>query len=628
MWATRRTDPSRRTALLAIAATVALVACTSIGPPSAPAPALERAEQYAQSGRHEEAARAFEALAATASGAAAGELQLRAAREWLAAHRPDDAARALAAARGTGGPILASEAKLVEIELRLARGDAQRAWDELTALPRPATGAAAARYFDVRRRAAFATGHYPEGVRAALARESFLPTPEARRAARSELLAELRAAVEQGARLAPGNERDPIVRGWLELGVIAATAATMPTTIGPAIQQWRSRYPAHPANDVVRSDIEMAGATHGAVRRAHIALLLPVSGRHAAAAAQIRDGFFTAYYQSAAGLAGNTGPRVRVYDTANSSVADAIARASAAGATVIVGPLLREEVSAAAGYAAVRPPILALNFLAAGEIAPDGFYQFALSPENEARSIAERLASQGLRQGVALVPAGEWGARVLAAFTEALGAAGGRLVGSATYYPADNDYSVPITEVLGIDASKARHRRLEQLLGTKLAFQPRRRGDARFIFAPSQAQTARQLRPQLRFHYAGDLPTYSTSDAYEPDTTANLDLEGLIFPDMPWVFGVGARSLEVRAALQAAWGEESAARGKLFAFGYDAFLLCAAGLPAGGATDIDGLTGRLRLEGDRRVRRELVWAQIVNGQARLLGDGAPPPSGP
>lgn len=614
MWACFRNENSRRAALLAIAAASVLAACSSTGPRPGPAPTLARAEQYAQDGRHQDAARAFEALAAASSGPAAGELQLRAAREWLAARLPDEAERALAAARGAGIGAADSESQLLAIELRLARGDAQRAWAELAALPVPGAGPGAARYYDVRRRAAFATGRFAEGVRAALAREPFLAGADARRAARSELLAELRAAASGGAKFAPAPDADPVVRGWLELGPIAATAATMPTAAAPAIQRWRNRYPAHPADDVVRSDIEMAG-TAPAERVSHVALLLPVSGRVSAAAGQIRDGFFTAYYLSPP--AGR--PRIRVYDTASMSVADAIARAGDAGATVIVGPLLREEVTGAASYAGARPPVLALNFLGAGEPVPAGFYQFALSPENEARSIAERLAGQGLTRGVALVPAGDWGTRVLAAFNEALTAAGGSLVGTASYFPAENDYSAAITQVLRLDASKARHRRLEQALGTKLAFQPRRRGDAQFIFAPSQAQTARQLRPQLRFHYAGDLPTYSTSDAYEPHASANQDLDGLIFPDMPWVFGVGARTAQVRDALRSAWGEGAEERGKLFAFGFDAYQLSLA-LPAGRSADIDGLTGTLRLESDRRIRRQLVWAQIANGQARLLGD--------
>ena len=55
----------------------------------------------------------------------------------------------------------------------------------------------------------------------------------------------------------------------------------------------------------------------------------------------MRDGFLTAYYQTAAGER----PSVRIYDTGTISIADALAQASSAGANFIVGPLTREEVA-------------------------------------------------------------------------------------------------------------------------------------------------------------------------------------------------------------------------------------------------------------------------------------------
>ena len=60
------------------------------------------------------------------------------------------------------------------------------------------------------------------------------------------------------------------------------------------------------------------------------------------------------------------------------------------------------------------------------------------------------------------------------------------------------------------------------------------------------------MRPQLRYHYAGDIPTYATSDAFEPDVRANQDLDGLMFPDMPWMLG-GDLAEAVRAATRDAW---------------------------------------------------------------------------
>ena len=184
---------------------------------------------------------------------------------------------------------------------------------------------------------------------------------------------------------------------------------------------------------------------------------------------------------------------------------------------------------------------------------------------------------------------------------------------------ARTDYSPAITEVLRQSDSTARFHRLESLLGTKLQFEPRRRNDIEFIFAPAPANLERLLRPQLRFHYAGDIPTYATSEAFEPDVRANEDLEGLIFPDMPWMLG-GDLADAVRAATREAWPAGGPYRGRLFAFGFDAFRLAQAlrHSGVGGNISVAGLTGRLSLDGQRRVHRELGWAQLQHGELRLL----------
>ena len=347
----------------------------------------------------------------------------------------------------------------------------------------------------------------------------------------------------------------------------------------------------------------------------HIGLLLPITGRAAAAAISVREGFMTGYYQTPAAERS----RVRVYDTGTHSVAEALAQATNAGADFIVGPLTREEVVAAAEFSAPRAPLLALNFLPAERPPPAQFYQYALSPEDEARLAARRILDDHHRRGVALVPAGDWGERVLSAFKQELQGGGGELLGTALIDASRTDYTASITEVLRISDSTARYRRLESALGTKLQFEPRRRGDIEFIFAAAQANTERLLRPQLRFHYAGDLPTYATSDAFEPDVRANEELDGLMFPDMPWMLG-GDLADAVRAATREAWPSGGPHRGRLFAFGFDAFRLAQALRQRGAAGNISlqGLTGRLSVDAERRVHREMDWAQLHNGELRLL----------
>jgi len=346
-----------------------------------------------------------------------------------------------------------------------------------------------------------------------------------------------------------------------------------------------------------------------------VALLMPTSGRLASAGNSVLDGFITAYYQTPAAAR----LQIRIYDSAALGAAAAVAQATRDGAQLIVGPLSREEVTAAASLVGVRAPILALNFLPADHPVPQAFYQFALSPEDEARQAARRVLADGHHNGVALVPAGDWGTRVLAAFSQELQAGGGSLLAQASFDTVQTDYSPEIMQVLRISDSRARAKRLESVVGVKLEYDPRLRGDIEFIFAASQANTARLLRPQLRYHFAGNIPTYATSDSFEPSPSANQDLEGLLFPDMPWMLG-GDLSDSVRDAARKAWPTGGPNLGRLYAFGFDAYLLAAALRGTADPThlDIQGLTGRLTLDAERRVHRELVWGSVHNGQPRAL----------
>jgi len=70
-----------------------------------------------------------------------------------------------------------------------------------------------------------------------------------------------------------------------------------------------------------------------------------------------------------------------------------------------------------------------------------------LSPEDEAREVARRILADGYHAGVALVPTGDWGTRVIAAFTQELQAGGGALLAQASIDPGLADYSPEITQV-------------------------------------------------------------------------------------------------------------------------------------------------------------------------------------
>jgi outer membrane PBP1 activator LpoA protein len=603
-------NPARLLVLLAvIAATLVLTGCPSTTQRGGP-PNVDRAEQLTRNGDHAAAAAIYERLASETTGGDSVEFRLRATRAWLAAGRAGEADRVLASLPPGLNPQQALEQNLLRIQSALVQGRGDEAWRQVTSMQPPTAQPAAARYYETRQQVAIATGHLLDGIRAEQSRERAIGPGDAR-IARNELLAQLRGAAERGVSLAPPPGSDSIVRGWLEAAAAALDNSRNPTLGATRIAAFRNRYPSHPALAVLSGEpgigIEEPEAKLAA--SPHIALMLPLTGRTSGPAAQIRDGFMTAYYQ----LPAASRPRLRVYDTAVASIADSVADATSAGAEFIVGPLTREEVVAAAELLTTRPPILALNFLPSDRPTPERYFQFALSPEDDARAAARYITANGRRRGVVLTPEGDWGTRVAAAFDEELRSAGGFVLGQASFgTAARTEYGDSIMQVLRTDDSRVRHQRIQATLGQKLEFEPRRRPDIQFIFAPSQPAAARQLRPQLRFHLAGDIPTYTLGDAYEPHPTANQEIDGVMFPDMPWMLGDEGLSGEVREAARQAFGDSAARRGRLFAFGHDAFRI-AASLKRGAGVSPQGLTGTLSIDAQGRVRRELEWVRIKNG---------------
>jgi outer membrane PBP1 activator LpoA protein len=339
-----------------------------------------------------------------------------------------------------------------------------------------------------------------------------------------------------------------------------------------------------------------------------IALLLPLSGRSETYGAAVRDGFIAAYMQQTAA----SRPRLKIYDVAAEGVANAYNRAIADGAGFVVGPLFKDEVAAEAPLAG-RTPVLALNFLGDAVVPPKSFYQFALLPEDEARMVARRVVADGRLNGVAIVPSGEWGTRVAAAFADELKILGGTVLDSGRYDASQVDFSDVIKTVMQLKVTKVEK-------GEKPE-PPTHRSDAAFIFvASSTASTARQILPQLKYNYSGDVPVYSTSDSFEPDLSANSDIDGMFFPDMPWMISNDPATSPIRDSVRAAWPARTARRDRLYAFGFDAYRLVPglrSGSPAA-ASEIAGVTGKLHLDNQNKIRRDLQWAQIKNGAPGVL----------
>ncbi len=581
-------------------ASLVAASCSLVKPVATPADKQEQAARLVRDGKHAEAAQIYADLAAQLP-ADSDNYQLLSAEQWVAANNITAAKQALSLVSPQARTQLATPRALVAAEIAYAENDPTRAIRELDQIPVPTMPNQAQNYYWIRGRSAFLTGHPIEGTRALVERERYLSDPAALKANREELFSRERIAAERGAPMKPPAKTDPIVQGWLELGPVAVELERNPARASAALDSWRRQYPQHPAN----ASVLAAAQTQITVATEYpnqIALLLPLSGRSEAFGVAVRDGFIAAYMQQDAA----TRPRLKLYDVAAESAGAAYNRAIADGAGFVVGPLTKDDVAAVAPLSAGHAPVLALNFLGDAVSTSKNFYQFSLYPEDEARMVARRVVADGRREGVAILPSGELGNRVAAAFTDELKSLGGTLLDSGRYDSSQVDFAEVIKQVLQVKVVKGEP--------------TSHRADAAFVFVVGSAGTARLIIPQLKFHFAGDVPVYSTSDSFEPDATANSDIDGLYFPDMPWMIANDPVTAQIRDGVRAAWPAQTARRDRFYAFGFDAYRLVPVlrASSAAALSPISGMTGKLHIDEHNRVRRDLDWAQIKSGVPFVL----------
>ncbi len=571
----------------------------------------QRAAAQMRAGNYLDAARTFERLAGEAQGQRRDAYLLDAMGAWYSG---GDAGRAGSALRRMDNPPASESSPMVAVlaaMLSLQEGEPQATLDTLAVIAEPAPASVAPFARELEGRARFKLGDAAGATRALVEREVWLSDRAGVLANHRILWDGLTAATADGAIALP-DDADNQVAGWLELANLHARARSTGEAFEPLAAGWRAANPLHPAStgllDTVLG-IPLATAQYPA----NIALLLPVSGRLQVPAEAVRDGFIAAYLADGDSL---NPPTVRVYDT-NALGADvAYQQALTEGAGLVVGPLSKRDVQAVSVVAVRQVTTLALNYLPDEYTAPPAFFQFGLAPEEEARRAAENALAYGYTRAVALVPADAWGGRMVSSFAASFEALGGTLLEQASYDPTAADHRGPIRSLLHLDLSEQRRRSLEARLGLELQFQPRRRQDAQFIFLASRPEPGRLLRPQLKFHYALDLPVFATAAIYEPDERANDDLNGVLFADMPWIINPDVDTLRLRNEFRSLWPRRFSRVQRLYALGYDAYRLIphVYNRAPPMETPVPGLSGTLTVDITGRVRRELDWARIVDGQ--------------
>jgi hypothetical protein len=410
---------------------------------------------------------------------------------------------------------------------------------------------------------------------------------------------------------------DETLAGWTSLALAVKRAGTLEQQQA-AIDTWRQQHPEHPAaKQLPTALVKLKELASQPLTK--IALLLPQEGPLAGVARALRDGFMAAHFQAQQG--GQPAPAVQVFDSSRiTSLDDFYRQAQAAGVQLVVGPLEKPLVKKLAAYPQLPITTLALNYADAGQKAPPQLFQFGLAAEDEAREVARRARADGMVRAVALVPSGEWGDRVLAAFRQDWEGNGGTLI-TAQRIAQPVALAQQIADLFQLRQSEGRAKSLQSTVGGTIAAQPSRRQDIDFIFLASTPQQAQQIKPTLNFQYAGDVPVYATSNLYSASGDVNQynDMNGIRFCETPWLLDT-TNSLRQQVVQQ--WPQAAGSLGRLYAMGVDAYSLAPrlGQLKALPDNRVEGLSGSLSMNPSQRIERQLPWAEFAGGQVKRLPD--------
>jgi len=401
-----------------------------------------------------------------------------------------------------------------------------------------------------------------------------------------------------------------LAKGWYTLAALSKNNQTNLRQQIHAVESWMFSWPEHPASLALPADLQLLKQL-AEDKPDHIAILLPYSGRFKAAATAIQDGMMAAYYD--ASTQDDVLPDLRIYDTSSNDINTLYDEAVLNGAELVIGPLEQKKIIELALRPELPVPTLALNRISDDLVFTHGLFQFGLPLEDEAEQVAEQAWKDGHRRAMILAPASAGGDRSVKSFNDKWTELGGEITNDYRY-KNQSGYSNLIKAAVKIEESEQRKNRVRSIIGKRVEFEPRRRKDIDFIFLYSQASQARQLKPILAFHYAGDVPVYAIKDIYngQVNTKRDKDLNEIRFTTLPWLF---EQELPEKRAIS--HYIPSTNYQFLYALGVDAYHIHPRlrQLMEVKQAHFYGTTGKLSLDGQQKIRREQIWAKFINGTA-------------
>lgn len=396
------------------------------------------------------------------------------------------------------------------------------------------------------------------------------------------------------------NPDESILVGWLDLISIYNDNKNNLPTLKENIKNWQSRYPSNPfARDLPKQLTSLM--TFNTVSFSRIALLLPMGENTLAFSQAIQRGLMTAIEQD------NASVNVDLIDTSSQPLNDIMAQLSHQKTTLIIGPLLKNDVDTASQLESATP-MLALNTLEHPYIKSNICY-FGLSPEEEARDAARIMMKDKQNTPLLLIPSNNLGDRVALAFNDTWTKLGGQTTLVQRFGSLDELREL-INQGKNIDIAGA-----PLIPGES---QPTTPIDSIYIVANTDELVMIKAMLDMNVASRSKAAIYASSRSNQANNNADfrLDMEGIKFSEIPLLAGYN------RPLLQQAMNEfkNDYSKIRLFALGIDAWYVAKSMSEIRKLPDfkIKGATGILTSNSSCVINRELSWLQFKQGRLNVI----------
>lgn len=421
-----------------------------------------------------------------------------------------------------------------------------------------------------------------------------------------DLLYTHKKAIEQSKLPATSPEQDPNVE----------TTESMPETDQPstltllenAIDDWVRRYPNHPAaNYLPRNIYGKDYILSDELVTSKIALLIPQSGNSKIYGDTILLGIKEAKKFDPF-LPNNS---VKVYDTNNRDMTELLNEVKNDGSTIIVGPLLKNDVQKVVTNT-ITIPVLALNKIEQSSNANVCF--FALSPEDEASDAATHISKNNHKNPLLILPNNDLGRRVGTAFIKEWKKINPTSVGIAIqYFDSYSSLQAKINTKKPISLSgQLMDASNYSLIPTAFSANPK---EIDSIYVYSTTNEFVLIKSLLDMNNQKIPSLFLSSKVNQANLSQDIrfDLENAQLGDIPLLLNLEKYKDKMPNSIK-----NDYVLARLYAFGVDAASLASRFKSVSNSSiNINGLTGNISVSSGCNIQQTLSWGTYKNGELIL-----------